>query len=73
LKAAPPAAFVLVDNQPFSYPQDADADFQAHCPEAYAMMVAGYTRAPGFGRVRVWLRNDRAARAAEMEAKHAAR
>jgi hypothetical protein len=63
VEAAPPAAFVLIDNQPFSYPQDADADFRAHCPEAYAMMVHGYTRA-AFGAVRVWLRNDRAARAA---------
>jgi hypothetical protein len=56
--AAPPGAFVLIDNQPFAYAQDADADFRVHCPEAYEWMVAHYTRVRRFGAVRVWLRND---------------
>jgi hypothetical protein len=62
LRASPPAAFVLIDNQPFTYPQDADADFASHCPEAYALMTRGYTRARRFGAVRVWIRNDRLTR-----------
>jgi hypothetical protein len=56
--ANPPGAFVLIDNQPFSYAEDADADFRVHCPRAYDWMVAHYTRVRRFGAVRIWLRND---------------
>jgi hypothetical protein len=56
--ADPPGAFVLIDNQPFAYAENADADFRAHCPQAYDWMVAHYTRVRRFGAVRVWLRND---------------
>jgi hypothetical protein len=56
--AHPPAAFVLIDDQPFAYAQDADADFHVHCPRAYEWMIANYARVRRFGAVRVWLRND---------------
>lgn len=58
MKAKPPAAFVSIDNQPFSYPKDADVDFEAHCPDAAKLVKDGYTRVRRFGGVRVWLRND---------------
>lgn len=58
VRKAPPAAFVTIDNQPFLYPQDADADFRDHCPEAYKFMIDHYTRVRRFGGVRVWMRND---------------
>jgi hypothetical protein len=62
--ADPPGAFVLIDDQPFSYAADAEADFRIHCPQAYDWMVANYTRVRRFGAVRVWLRNDRLGRVA---------
>ncbi len=62
----PPAAFVLIDDQPFSYPTDADEDFRAHCPDAYRFMVEHCTRVRRFGAVRVWLRNDLAAKISDQ-------
>jgi hypothetical protein len=58
LEVAPPAAFALVDQAPFTFAKDADADFAQHCPDAYAWMVERYREAGRFGVVRVWLRND---------------
>jgi hypothetical protein len=58
LERRPPAAFVFIDNQPFSYPQDAAADFVTHCPDAYAWARSRYTPSRQFGKVRIWLRND---------------
>lgn len=55
-------AFIVFDNQPFLHPQDGDEDFRVHCPEAHAFMREHYTRVRRFGAVRVWLRNDLAAK-----------
>ncbi|HEY1692340.1 MAG TPA: hypothetical protein VGG39_09265 [Polyangiaceae bacterium] len=59
-----PAAFVIVDHIPFTYPADSEIDLAEHCPVTYAWMVAHYRRAARFGGVRVWLRNDLHDRAA---------
>lgn len=64
---SPPAAFVLIDNQPFDHPADADIDFAAHCPEAAAFMKAHYERVRRFGAVRVWLRDDLAAKVPPLQ------
>ncbi len=64
VRAHPPAAFVMIDNQPFSYPQDADEDFHTHCPATWSFLVDRYTRVRRFGHVRVWLRKDLASKVA---------
>ncbi len=56
---APPAAFVAIDKVPYTFPEDAGADFATHCPEAAQWMRSRYRLAKRFGNVRVWLRNDR--------------
>jgi hypothetical protein len=58
LERRPPAAFALIDGAPFSFPEDADVDFAAHCPRVSAWMKDRYRPSARFGHVRVWLRND---------------
>jgi hypothetical protein len=64
LDAAPPAAFVLMDRAPFSYPQDAERDLADHCPRLHQWMTERYERTAVFGPVRIWLRRDVEHRAA---------
>jgi hypothetical protein len=59
----PPAAFALIDQAPYTYPKDADADFAEHCPDAAAFLRARYRPAARFGAVRIWIRNDLPVRA----------
>ena len=56
--ASPPAAFALIDNAPFTHPEDAEADFAAHCPKLDAFMRERYDAAAAFGTVHIWLRRD---------------
>jgi len=58
LEKQPPAAFVIIDHIPFTYPDDSEVDLAQHCPVTYAWMLTRYQRAARFGGVRVWLRND---------------
>jgi hypothetical protein len=58
LAKQPPAAFVIIDHIPFTYPDDSEVDLAQHCPVTYAWMVSRYQRSARFGGVRVWLRND---------------
>jgi hypothetical protein len=58
LERQPPAAFVLIDHIPFTYPDNSEVDLARHCPATYAWMVDHYRRAARFGGVRVWLRDD---------------
>jgi hypothetical protein len=58
LERQPPAAFVIIDHIPFTYPDDSEVDLSQHCPATFAWMVARYRRAVRFHGVRVWLRND---------------
>lgn len=58
LERQPPAAFVLIDRVPFTYPPDSEVDLTQHCPATSAWMAARYRRAVRFGGIRVWLRND---------------
>ncbi len=59
---APPAAFVLFDRAPWTFPDDSERDFQEHCPKLHHFMQERYVPAAIFGTVRVWLRRDVAAR-----------
>jgi hypothetical protein len=58
LEQRPPAAFVIIDHIPFTYPDDSEVDMARHCPITHAWMLERYRRAARFGGVRVWLRND---------------
>ncbi len=65
LERSPPAAFVFVDGSPLMSSQDAVADFSAHCPEAAVWLAAHYRQTADFDGIRVWLRDDLAAREAQ--------
>lgn len=65
VQKAPPAAFAIVDEAPFTHPRDGEVDFRAHCPQLWAFMTARYVRSAAFGAVKVWLREDVATRAKE--------
>jgi len=56
LEARPPAAFVFFDKVPFTQPADGRADFERHCPTAYAWVVAHFAPSKDFGTAHVWLR-----------------
>ncbi|MDB4943729.1 MAG: hypothetical protein JWP97_3263 [Labilithrix sp.] len=56
LRARPPAAFVLLDNSPLLRWADAEADFQEHCPDAYAWLRASYLETGSFEGIHVWRR-----------------
>jgi hypothetical protein len=60
VQASPPAAFVFFDKAPFSYPEDGEADFKAHCPKVAAWLADRYVPAARFGTVRVRMRLDAA-------------
>lgn len=62
LERAPPAAFVFVDRSPLMSWQDSVADFSEHCPETAAWMASRYRQTADFDGIRVWLRDDLAAR-----------
>jgi hypothetical protein len=62
LAQAPPAAFIFADRSPLMTFQDSVADFRAHCPESAAWMAAHYRQTADFEGIRVWLRDDLAAR-----------
>jgi hypothetical protein len=62
VQADPPAAFVFFDKAPFSYPEDGEQDFAAHCPQVYAWLDSRYASTIRFGAVRVRLRKDVAGR-----------
>lgn len=57
VRAAPPAAFVLVSLSPLMSTADALVDFERHCPDAAAYMHEHYTDMGGHPSV-VWLRSD---------------
>ena len=58
LRAAPPEAFVFIDNSPLiSYP-DAWEDFRHCCAESGRWVAANYHPARTFGEVHIWLRDD---------------
>lgn len=63
MKAAPPAAFVFVDDAPFAHAPDGEKDFAEHCPTAYAWLDERFSPTKRIGKVRVRLRKDVAARA----------
>jgi hypothetical protein len=56
--ASPPAAFALFDRAPFTFPENADRDFEEHCPALYHWMSTYYEEAATFGTIRIWLRRD---------------
>ncbi len=62
LENAPPAAFVFVDRSPLMSSEDAVADFSEHCPDAAAWLSSRYRQTADFEGIRVWLRDDVAAR-----------
>jgi hypothetical protein len=64
LERSPPAAFVFADRSPLMSWQDSVVDFSAHCPESAAWVSAHYRQTADFEGIRVWLRNDLAAREA---------
>jgi hypothetical protein len=68
VEAAPPAAFALLDQAPFSHPANAETDFAKHCPDLFAWMMHHYVFAAAFGTVRIWLRKDVYARGAAAAA-----
>ncbi|MBX3207651.1 MAG: hypothetical protein KF764_21555 [Labilithrix sp.] len=68
LERAPPAAFVFVDRSPLMSSTDAVADFSAQCPEAAAWLSSRYRQTADFDGIRVWLRDDLAAREPEVRA-----
>jgi hypothetical protein len=61
-ESSPPAAFVLVDNSPFTHAENAETDFADHCPDLFRFMQSRYVPAARFGSVRIWLRKDIEAR-----------
>lgn len=62
LESAPPAAFVFVDRSPLMSSADAVADFATQCPETAAWLSSRYRQTADFEGIRVWLRDDLAAR-----------
>jgi hypothetical protein len=62
VEVAPPAAFAVIDNAPFTHAPDGEADFAAHCPKLWPWMTERYERTASFGTVHVWLRRDVALR-----------
>ncbi|MDF2695618.1 MAG: hypothetical protein K0S65_4001 [Labilithrix sp.] len=67
LERSPPAAFVFVDHSPLMSWDDAVADFAAHCPEIARWLSAHYHQTADFDGIRVWLREDLAAREFAIE------
>ncbi|HEX3343885.1 MAG TPA: hypothetical protein VHS09_04895, partial [Polyangiaceae bacterium] len=59
LTAAPPAAFVFLDQAPLMTREDAWDDFEEHCPTAAAWVHERYRESARFGHDHVWLRADR--------------
>lgn len=62
LERTAPAAFVFVDRSPLMTLQDSVADLAMHCPEAAAWIWSRYRQTAEFDGIRVWLRDDLAAR-----------
>ncbi|MBX3259202.1 MAG: hypothetical protein KIS78_13865 [Labilithrix sp.] len=68
LERSPPAAFVFVDRSPLMTSADAVADFAAHCPEVALWLSSRYRQTADFEGIRIWLRDDLAAREPEVAA-----
>jgi hypothetical protein len=64
VESVPPAAFVMIDRSPFSYPEDAEHDLEEHCPRLHRWMSERYEPTASFGSIRIWLRRDAKARSA---------
>ena len=62
LERAPPAAFVFADRSPLMSSEDSVADFSEHCPDAAEWVSLHYRQTADFEGIRVWLREDLAAR-----------
>ena len=58
LKAAPPEAFVFIDNAPLMSWPDAWEDFRHCCIDSATWVAGHYHPARSFGGVHVWLRDD---------------
>jgi len=58
LEERPPAAFVLFDHAPFTYPPDAVVDLGQHAPPVAQFLHARYREAARIGTIRVWFRHD---------------
>ncbi len=58
LEAKPPAVFMFLDRSPLMASADALADFQAHCPETAAWVLAHYREERDFDGIHVWVRAD---------------
>ena len=67
LKAAPPEAFVFVDNSPLISEPVAWEDFQKCCVASSIWVESKYRETGTFGVVHVWLRNDLADREASAK------
>jgi hypothetical protein len=59
LMKEPPAAFVFFDRAPLISSLDAWSDFETHCRETAAWVLANYEETTRFGDVRVWMRRSR--------------
>jgi hypothetical protein len=58
MQASPPAAFVFLDRSPLLSLQDARADFEWHCPDAWSWLALRYHEVTSDEGIRVWLRNE---------------
>lgn len=58
LEKAPPKAFVFIGRSPLMTFAEALQDFQVHCPDAFAWMIARYHETADYDGIRVWIRND---------------
>ena len=56
LRAAPPAAFVLIDRSPLLRSWDAERDFEEHCPTTFDWVRPRYIESASFEGIHVWLR-----------------
>jgi hypothetical protein len=56
LRAAPPAAFVLIDRSPLLRSWEAERDFEEHCPTTFEWVRSRYIESASFEGIHVWLR-----------------
>lgn len=67
IEKAPPAAFVFIGRSPLLASADAFVDFQIHCPDAAAWVLARYRETLEVDGIRVWMRGDLADQARPLE------
>jgi hypothetical protein len=58
IRRSPPAAFVLFDNAPFTFPRSGLVDFCAHVPAAAPFLAERYIDAERFGTIQIMMRRD---------------